>query len=66
MTKLPIYASAGIKEYWILDLTTKQVKVIVFRNPQGNTYTEQFKVSEGLITPLAFPYVSISVPFLKL
>jgi Uma2 family endonuclease len=57
--KLAIYAAAGIQEYWVLDLSKKQV--IVFRNPQGDKYIEEYIIREGMITPLAFAEVSVSV-----
>jgi Uma2 family endonuclease len=57
--KLAIYATAGIEEYWVLDLATKQV--IVFRNPQGSQYLEEFRVVQGATTPLAFPDILVSV-----
>ncbi len=57
--KLPIYATAEIQEYWVLDLSKKQV--IVFRNPQGDKYLEEKIIEEGVIKPLAFSEVSVSV-----
>ena len=57
--KLAIYATAEIQEYWVLDLSKKQV--IVFRNPQGDKYIEEDIIREGIITPLAFADVSVSV-----
>ena len=57
--KLAIYARAGIQEYWVLDLSAKQV--IVFRNPQEGKYLEEFKITEGMITLLAFADISVSV-----
>jgi Uma2 family endonuclease len=49
--KLALYAAAGIREYWILDLSAKQL--LVFRNPQGGTYLENDVMREGSIAPLA-------------
>jgi Uma2 family endonuclease len=52
--KAPLYARAGIAEYWILDVTGR--RLIVHRNPEGGlygsvtSYTEQESVS-----PLAAP-----------
>jgi Uma2 family endonuclease len=57
--KLAIYATAGIQEYWILDLSTKQM--IVFRNPQGDKYVEEYTIAERTIAPLAFADVLVSV-----
>jgi Uma2 family endonuclease len=57
--KAAIYATAGIQEYWVLDLSTKQM--IVFRNPQAGKYIEEYTIAEETITPLAFAEVSVSV-----
>jgi Uma2 family endonuclease len=57
--KAAIYATAAIQEYWILDLSTKQM--IVLRNPQDGEYVEKYTTGEGIITPLAFADISVSV-----
>jgi len=57
--KAGIYAMAAIQEYWVLDLSAKQI--IVFRNPQADQYIEEYTIAEGTITSLAFPDVSVSV-----
>jgi Uma2 family endonuclease len=57
--KAAIYAMAAVQEYWVLDLSAKQM--IVFRNPKADKYIEEYTVAEGMITPLAFPDVSVSV-----
>ncbi|MBN3905661.1 MAG: Uma2 family endonuclease [Nostoc sp. NMS1] len=57
--KAAIYAMAAIQEYWILDLSTKQI--IVLRNPQDGKYLEEHTIEEGIITPIAFAEVSVSV-----
>lgn len=57
--KLPIYAQAQIQEYWVLDLSQKQL--IVFKNPDNNNYLNQQVLTQGIITPLAFPDAQISV-----
>lgn len=54
-----IYAAARIQEYWILDLTALQL--IVFRNPQGNKYQSRQDIKSGIISPLAFPVITLSV-----
>ncbi|MEC4803820.1 MAG: Uma2 family endonuclease [Jaaginema sp. PMC 1079.18] len=58
--KAGIYAAASIAEYWLIDLSAPQM--LVFRNPQGGQYQEELKIREGIISPLAFPNLSISVP----
>ncbi|MDZ8260514.1 Uma2 family endonuclease [Nostoc sp. ChiQUE01b] len=57
--KAAIYATAAIQEYWILDLSSKQV--IVLSNPQDGKYLEEHTIREGIITPLAFPDVSVFI-----
>jgi Uma2 family endonuclease len=57
--KQPIYAAAGIQEYWILDLTTLQL--IVFRAPHGNEYQSRQNIKAGIVSPLAFPEITILV-----
>ena len=57
--KAAIYATAAIQEYWILDLSSKQV--IILSNPQDGKYLEEHTIGEGIITPLAFPDVSVFV-----
>jgi len=44
--KLPLYASAGISEYWIVNLQEEQVEV--FRDPQKNTYGSSFTINKGI------------------
>ncbi|OIP68305.1 MAG: hypothetical protein AUK43_16635 [Oscillatoriales cyanobacterium CG2_30_40_61] len=43
--KLSIYAQARIKEYWVLDLSQKQL--IVFRDPKNNIYLSQQIINTG-------------------
>jgi Uma2 family endonuclease len=57
--KLSIYATAKIPEYWVLDLSAKQV--IVFRNPQEGEYLEEERMAEGAIAPLAFSDVFVEI-----
>ncbi|MGI0489350.1 Uma2 family endonuclease [Pantanalinema rosaneae CENA516] len=53
-----IYASAGIPEYWVVNL--KAQKVIVFRDPMDGEYQQRQTVSQGSITPLAFPDIVVA------
>ncbi|WP_427156999.1 Uma2 family endonuclease [Aliinostoc sp. HNIBRCY26] len=57
--KSAIYAHANIPEYWVLNLSTKQI--IVFREPQNGHYTSVKTIAEGNITPLAFSDIQVSV-----
>ncbi|MEB3161547.1 MAG: Uma2 family endonuclease, partial [Synechocystis sp.] len=59
-SKANLYASAGIADYWVLNIALQQLHV--FRSPQGNSYQSQLilKGAQG-VTPLAFPDCFISV-----
>ena len=62
-TKRKIYAQAGIREYWVLDL--KQNEFRVFREPGGDGYNGDYRVDitckQETIRPLAFPQAEIAV-----
>lgn len=58
-TKTKVYAEAGIIEYWVVNLKTRQL--IIFRNPQNGEYTSETTLSGGTVHPLAFPDLAISV-----
>lgn len=57
--KKQAYAGAGIPEYWVIDLKNQQLRI--FRNPQGNDYTDQTILHTGAIAALAFPQIQIQV-----
>lgn len=57
--KRAIYASASIPEYWVVDLQKKTLTL--FRTPIGEIYQSQQTLSQGAVTPLAFPDTAISV-----
>ncbi len=60
MIKAPLYAKAGILEYWILDVNTRQV--YVFRDPQDDGYTQEIILNEeNLLTAIAFPDLPIAL-----
>jgi Uma2 family endonuclease len=54
-----IYATAEIQEYWVLDISTKQL--IVFREPQNGQYVIEQTFLQGEVIPLAFPDVRILI-----
>ncbi|MEM7769644.1 MAG: Uma2 family endonuclease [Cyanobacteria bacterium P01_A01_bin.37] len=58
-TKAEIYARAGIREYWIVDLTRHSL--IVLRHPDDGTYQSEQILQSGTICPLAFPTLSVDV-----
>ncbi|MBC6473827.1 MAG: Uma2 family endonuclease [Hormoscilla sp. GM102CHS1] len=57
--KSTIYARAGIQEYWVLDLSAKQM--VVFRNPQNGKYSTKQTLTGGKVTPLAFGEIQVSI-----
>ncbi len=58
-TKRKVYAAAGIREYWVVNLQTRQA--IVFRDPQNDDYNSRMTLVEGSIAPLAFPELLVPV-----
>jgi len=57
--KRKIYAQVGIPEYWVVNLKRRQL--IVFRDPQDGEYASRATLTGGIIYPLAFPDISISI-----
>jgi Uma2 family endonuclease len=57
--KKRVYASAGINEYWIIDL--KNTELIVFRQPSNNDYQSKDTFNEGEINIVAFPNIKVAV-----
>ena len=52
--KMPLYARAGIREVWLVDLALLQIEV--FRNPSPNSYQDMRRVTaDQRLFPLAFP-----------
>ena len=58
--KVPAYASGGIPEVWVVDLTSAVIEV--YRTPSANGYREvtTWRGTE-LIAPLAFPDLRVAV-----
>lgn len=58
--KLPLYARAGVAEFWLVDLNSSAV--YVHRDPSGDAYGDVHRRSgSDLVAPLAFPEHAISV-----
>jgi Uma2 family endonuclease len=58
--KLPVYAAAGIQEYWIADLDREQV--LVHRDPLGEAYRSVSTLGgEEPFCPLAAPDFTVTV-----
>jgi Uma2 family endonuclease len=59
-TKIPLYAGAGIREVWLVDLTERRFHI--FRAPVGGKFTETQVLARGeSISPVAFAAVSIDI-----
>jgi Uma2 family endonuclease len=56
--KIPLYARAGIREYWIVDLAGESIEVYRDPSPEGYRQARQLRRSER-IAPEAFPDVEI-------
>jgi len=57
--KAQIYATAGIAEYWVVDLRSRVL--VVHRVPRGDRYQSIQRLTGGAIAPLAFPDIEVSV-----
>jgi Uma2 family endonuclease len=64
-TKLPLYASHGVPEYWVIDAAT--LMTTVHRRPSGNAYadTEEFRPDARLV-PSRAPALAVSLSELDL
>jgi len=58
-TKRKAYASCEIREYWVVDLKNRLVKV--FRNPVDGNYIEETTLIDGEINPFAFEEIKVSI-----
>ena len=58
-TKRKAYASSGIREYWVVDLKNRFVKVL--RNPIDENYSDEVTLLDGEISPIAFPEIKFLV-----
>jgi Uma2 family endonuclease len=57
--KLGIYAEVGIQEYWVVNIQKNEL--IVMRSPEAGEYRSQISLQTGVITPLSFPDLELSV-----
>lgn len=55
-----IYAAAGVRDYWVLDL--EHQKLLVFRNPTADGYDAPVEIGRGeSVAPLCAPDAAIAV-----
>ena len=57
--KKAIYSEAGIAEYWVVNLTGKEV--LVFRDLENGRYITKETFTTGILSPQSFPNVQIQV-----
>lgn len=61
--KAELYATAGVSDYWVVDLVNERVEV--FRNPDDGKYRDRVAYHEGdVIHPLRFPQLALPVNML--
>lgn len=59
-TKSKIYAAAGVREYWLVDVQGE--KVFVFSEPHGLEYRQiQVIPRSGVLQPIDLPGVTVAV-----
>jgi Uma2 family endonuclease len=57
--KKRVYASAGIQEYWVVNLQASEL--VVFRDLENDTYGSETILTTGNISPLSFPDLQVDV-----
>ncbi len=58
--KIPLYARAGIREMWLVDLTTERIEV--YREPSAEGYRDVQILARGQsVTPIAFADLTVTV-----
>jgi Uma2 family endonuclease len=58
--KADLYASAGVQDYWIVNVIDHTVEV--FRNPTAGRYRQMQTFKEGdVVSPFAFPDIQLHV-----
>ncbi|MEL6604870.1 MAG: Uma2 family endonuclease [Cyanobacteria bacterium J06614_10] len=59
-TKAPLYATAKIADYWILDILKRELHL--YRQPKGDRYQSHTILTEALsVSPLAFSHLTIQI-----
>lgn len=59
VVKAPLYAHAGVPEYWLIDAAKRHVEV--FSSPRARSYAKHVKVTRGELPVPGFPEVSVRV-----
>ena len=56
--KIPLYAEAGIREVWLVDLTAGRVEA--YRMPRAGAYRDRFTLERGAsLAPESFPDLAL-------
>ena len=58
-TKRKLYAQAGIREYWVIDVAGRQLTL--FRDLRNGDFSTQNTIGDGMIYPIAFPAMAIEI-----
>ena len=58
-TKRKLYAAASIQEYWVIDVTKRQLTI--FKDLQNGDFLTQSTISTGTIHPIAFPELTVEI-----
>ena len=58
-TKCKLYAEAGIKEYWVIDVAKRQLTA--FRELQNSEFSARNTLKNGIIYPVTFPDIAVEV-----
>jgi Uma2 family endonuclease len=59
--KLPLYARAGVREVWLVDLVRNEVQVHREPTPGGFSFVERCGRGGASVEPIAFPGLSLRV-----
>ena len=59
-TKAQIYAEAGVRDYWVVDIPGR--KLHVFRDPSEHGFkTHEVYSGDARVAPLLIPHIGLSV-----
>jgi Uma2 family endonuclease len=58
-TKLPVYARFGVPEVRIVDLSGDAVEI--YRDPTEGRYASPVRMTQGSVTPVRIPKVTINI-----
>ena len=59
LVKVPLYARAGIREVWIVNLPARRIEL--FKEPSEDGYRETRLIDGGTLSPLAFPELELGI-----